>query len=338
VDAFKNHAPFPLNKSANIYNTMVKAPRLWKASFYATDGRARSRLITASVWPYVRRSVKAMVRSHPADLIVTVHLYANTFALKALGSDRPPFFTVVTDIVTTHALWFDKRADHIFVPTEAACQRALGYGMSPEKVVVAGFPVGDRYCVPAGNKSTLRKKLNWPLDKPIVLLVGGGEGMGPIAKTARAIDESGLDLGLVIVAGRNQRLKAALEANQWENPTLIYGFTQEMPDFMRAADILVTKSGAATIAEGLNANIPMVIYAKVPGQEDGNVTFLVESGAGVYAPKPQLVVRALTRWITRPQERQKVTDNARRVALPDSARMIAKAIGEKLGLTATVEI
>jgi 1,2-diacylglycerol 3-beta-galactosyltransferase len=338
VDAFKNHAPFPLNKSSNIYTTMVKAPRLWEASFYATDGRARSRLITASVWPYVRRSVKAMVRSHPADLIVTVHLYANTFALKALGSDHPPFFTVVTDFVTTHALWFDKRADLIFVPTEAAYQRAVGYGMSPEKVMVAGFPVGDRCCVPAGNKSPLRKKLNWPLDKPIVLLVGGGEGMGPIAKTARAIDESGLNLGLVIVAGRNQRLKAALEAKQWENSTLIYGFTQEMPDFMRAADILVTKSGAATIAEGLNANIPMVIYAKVPGQEDGNVTFLVESGAGVYTPKPQLVVRALARWLTRPQERQKVADNARRVARPDSARIIAKAIGEKLGLSALVKV
>ena len=335
VDAFKNYAPFPLNKSPALYPTMVKAPRLWEASFYATDGRARIRLLTASVWPYVRRSVKAMVRSHPADLIVTVHPYANTFALKALGSNRPPFFTVVTDIVTTHALWFDKRADRIFVPSEAACQRGLAYGMSPEKLKVVGFPVADRYCAPAGKKRPLRKKLNWPLDKPIVLLVGGGEGMGPLAKTAKAIDESGLDVGLVIVAGRNERLKAALEAHPWENPTLIYGFTHNMPEFMRAADILVTKSGAATVTEGLNANIPMVLYAKLPGQEDGNVTFIVEAGAGVYAPKPQLVVRTLTRWITRTQERKQVAENARRASRPDSARTIARAIGEKLGLIET---
>jgi 1,2-diacylglycerol 3-beta-galactosyltransferase len=332
VDAFKNYAPLPFNKLPDLYPQMVKAPKLWEASFYATDGRARIRLITASVWPYVRRAVKAMVKSHPADLIVTVHPYANTFALKALGWIRPPFFTVVTDIVTTHALWFDKRADRIFVPTEAARQRGLAYGMSPEKLKVVGFPIADRYCVPAGNKRLLRRKLGWPLDKPIILLVGGGEGMGPLAKTARAIDDSGLDIGLVIVAGRNQRLKSYLEAHPWENPTLTYGFTHDMPDFMRAADILVTKAGAATITEGLNANIPIVMYAKLPGQEDGNVTFVEEAGAGVYAPTPQLVVRALTRWICRPREYQQFVGHARQASRPDSARTIARAIGKRLEL------
>ncbi len=333
VDAFKSYAPFPLNKSPELYPAMVKAPRLWEASYRVTDGKARVRLLQASVWPYVRRKMKAMVRSHPADLIVTVHPYANTFALKALGSNKPPFFTVVTDIITIHALWFDRRADRIFVPSEEACRRALSYGVAPEKLTVTGFPVADRYCSPAGRKRHLRKKLNWQLDKPIVLIVGGGEGMGPLAKTARAIDGSGLDLGLVIVAGRNQKLKTSLESYPWENPTQVYGFTQDMPDFMRAADFLVTKSGAATVTEGLNANIPMIMYAKLAGQEDGNVTFIEQAGAGVYAPTPQLVVRTLTRWITRPDERKRVVENARRASRPDSARTIAHAIAAELGLS-----
>ena len=333
VDAMKNFAPLPLNKMPALYPQMVKAPKLWEASFYATDGRARVRVITASVWPYVRRAVKAMVKSHPADLIVTVHPFANSFALKALGWIRPPFFTVVTDIVTTHALWFDKRADRIFVPSEAARLRGLAYGMPEDKLEVGGFPVMDRYCLPPGNKRAMRKKLGWPLDKKIALLVGGGEGMGPLAKTARAIDESGLDIAQVVIAGRNQRLKSYLEAHNWENPTLIYGFTHDMPDFMRAADILVTKAGAATITEGLNANIPIVMYAKLPGQEDGNVTFIEEAGAGVFAPTPQLVVRALTRWISRPKEYKQVAENARRASRPDSARTIAHAIGERLDLS-----
>src|SRR3990172_8711607 len=84
VDAFKDYAPLPLNKMPDLYPQMVKAPRLWEASFYATDGRARVRFITTTVWPYVRRSVKAMIKSHPADLIVTVHPFANTFVLKGL--------------------------------------------------------------------------------------------------------------------------------------------------------------------------------------------------------------------------------------------------------------
>ena len=156
--------------------------------------------------------------------------------------------------------------------------------------------------------------------------------MGPLGKTAIAVGESGLNLALVIVAGRNQRLKANLEARQWENPTLIYGFTREMPDFMRAADFIVTKAGPGTIAEALNAQLPIILYSKLPGQEDGNVTFVVEEGAGVWAPKPQEVVRALTRWVTRPEEREAVIENCRRVARPDAARNIARAIGRQLKL------
>jgi 1,2-diacylglycerol 3-beta-galactosyltransferase len=161
--------------------------------------------------------------------------------------------------------------------------------------------------------------------------------MGPIGTTAHAIDDSGLDVCLVVAAGRNERLKTRLESQAWENRTLVYGFTREMPDFMRAADILVTKAGPSTLAEGLIASLPIVMYAKLPGQEDGNVTFIEQAGAGVFAPTPQLVVRAITRWICRPQEYEQIAENALRAARPDSARTIASAIGEHLGLKPSVK-
>ena len=332
VDFFKDYAPPPFNRAAQMYPYMVKAPRLWGASFHATDGRTQARVITTTMWPIARQAAKSLVRSHPADLIVTVHPFANSFALKALGNNHPPFITVVTDMVTTHALWFDRRADHILVPTETARLRALKYNMPPEKVQVVGLPVADRYCKPMGRKSIQRKKLGWPVDKPIILMVGGGEGMGPLAKTAREIDASGLDVCLVIVCGRNQKLKASLEAEKWENQTLIYGFTRDMPDFMRASDFIVTKAGPGTIAEALNAELPIILYSKLPGQEDGNVTFVEEEGAGVWAPTPQAVVRTLTRWISRPIERKQVIENCRRAGRPEAARRIAAIIGETLGL------
>lgn len=332
VDFFKDYAPRPFNRVGDMYPYMVKAPHLWSASFRATDGRTQARAITTTMWPLARQAAKTLVKSHPADLIVTVHPFANSFALRALGRDRPPFINVVTDMVTTHALWYDNRADLILVPTETARQRAIKYKMPPEKVCVVGLPVADKYCKPKGRKSTLRKKLGWTTDKPIVLLVGGGEGMGPLAKTAFEIDASGLALSLVVVCGRNQKLKATLEAYKWENPAFIYGFTREMPDFMRASDFIVTKAGPGTIAEALNAELPIILYSKLPGQEDGNVTFIQEEGAGVWAPTPQEVVRALTRWISRPAERQKVVENCRRAGRPEAARTIAKKIGEMLGL------
>ncbi len=333
VDFYKDYAPPPFSRMSEIYPEMVKAPRLWQASFYATDGRARVRALTASLWPVARVAARKLVRDHPAELIVTVHPMANSLALKALGPNRPPFYTVVTDMVTTHALWFDSRADIIFVPTEMASQRAVSYHMPPEKLEIVGLPVADRYCTPLQEKQALRRTLGWPADKPMVLLVGGGDGMGPLGRNARAIDESGLDVGLAIVCGRNKKLQAALASSAWENPAFIYGFTREMPEFMRAADVIVTKAGPGTIAEALNAHLPIILYSKIPGQEDGNVTFVESEGAGVWAPKPQMVVRTLTRWLSRPAERELVIANARRIARPDAARHIARVIGNTLTLT-----
>lgn len=332
VDFFRYYAPPPFNRAPELYPLMVKIPQVWGASFYLTDGRARARAITAGLWPYVRGAARKLIRNHPADLYVSVHPLATTFALRALGAQRPPFIIVVTDMVTTHALWYDRRADLILLPTEQAMQRALANHMPPQKLRVVGLPVSQRYCTPPGDKIALRQRLGWPIDRPIALLVGGGEGMGPLAETAQAIADSGLDLGLVIVTGRNQRLKAELEARSWPIPTLIYGFTREMPDFMRAADVLVTKAGPGTISEALNAGLPMILYARLPGQEDGNVHFVVRERVGHWAPRPQRVVSILREWIENPALREEYAARCRAKARPEAARTIAQIIGARLGL------
>jgi 1,2-diacylglycerol 3-beta-galactosyltransferase len=332
VDIFKEYAPRPLNRLPDWYPYMVKAPHMWGASFHITDGRPQARAITATMWPVAARSAHNLIRQHPSDLVVTVHPFGTSWILKALGKKRPPFITVVTDMVTTHALWFDHRSDLILVPTEIARQKALQYGVQDEKVRIVGQPVAQKYCVPSGDKTALREKLGWPTDKFIVLAVGGGEGMGPLAQTVRAIAESGLDIAQVVVTGRNERLKSGLEKHSWPIPTIIYGFTKEMPDFMRAADVLVTKAGPGTIAEAFNAYLPIILFARLPGQEDGNVTYTREVGAGVWAPTPKLVVETLRKWVQHPAEREKVVEACRRVARPDASMNIAKAIGEKLGL------
>jgi 1,2-diacylglycerol 3-beta-galactosyltransferase len=333
VDFLKDYAPPPFNRLPEAYPEMVRRPELWGAMFDISDGRPQARIVTSTFWPIARRAARRLVSDHHSEMLVSVHPIANSFVLKALGKNHLPFVTVVTDLVSAHAMWFDQRADLILVPTEMARQNAIQYHMSASKVRVVGQPVSIRCSAPVGDKVLLRKRLGWPKAKKVVLVVGGGEGMGPLAETARAIDESGLDVCLVIVTGRNNKLEAELKEQTWENPTFIYGFTREMPDFMRAADVIVTKAGPGTIAEALNAELPIILYAKLPGQEDGNVDFVVSEGVGVWAPEPLAVVRALTRWVCRPLERRKVVKNCRRAARPDAARQIALILGKQVGLT-----
>lgn len=336
VDIFKEYAPPPLDLAPVLYPPMSRVPDVWGFTYKVSNGRRRTNFINNVFWPYVRRASHRLVEEHPSDLIVSVHPLANAPVLRALGPNRPPFITVVTDMVSTHAFWYHPGADLVIVPTEAARQRGIEYGIAPERIRVIGLPVAERFTRPSGDQRELRKRLGWPVDLPVVLLVGGGEGMGPLERTAHAIAAARLRIALVVVAGRNRKLKQRLEMFSWTMPTFIYGFVREMPDFMRAADVLVTKAGPGTINEAFIAGLPMILYSRMPGQEDGNVTYVVQEEAGVWAPQPDQVVAALKYWIEHPEERRRVAQNCLRCARPEAARQIARIIAQKVGIAETV--
>jgi 1,2-diacylglycerol 3-beta-galactosyltransferase len=330
VDAFKEYAPPPLNRAAEVWPDMMRYPRAWGLGFRILDGQRRAKALTNATWPYVRRAVRRLVAEQPADLILSVHPAFNGPLIRALGGQRPPYMVVVTDLVTTHALWFNNRVDLCLVPTEAARQRALENGLNPDQVRVVGLPVARRFCQPAGDPIELRSELGWPQDRPMVLVMGGGEGMGPFYKTARALAELPGRFGLALVAGRNQALKRRLQAAEWRVPTFVYGFEHRMPNLMRAATLLVTKAGPGTVTEALNAGLPMVLYSHLPGQEDGNVTFVQEEGVGIWAPGPRRTAAAVHYLLEHPQAIENAAAACRSVARPEAASVVAEIIDSYL--------
>ncbi|MCL4559637.1 MAG: glycosyltransferase [Chloroflexi bacterium] len=335
VDIFKEYAPPPLDMAPEMYPPMSRHTDMWRFGYDLLNGRRRTRALTDFLWPYYRRASRRLIEEHPCDLIVSVHPLANGPILRAFGPNRPPFITVVTDLVSTHAFWYHRMVDLVLVPTEEARLRGIEDGVDPERIRVVGLPVAQRFCQPLGSRSELRSKLGWPEDLPVVLLVGGGEGMGPLDKTAYAIDTAGLKAALVVVTGRNRKMKSEMEAHCWSMPAYIYGFVREMPEFMRAADILVTKAGPGTISESFIAGLPIVLYSRVPGQEEGNVTYVVNEGAGVWAPQPEQVVAALRDWLRHPSHRERAAAACKRLARPNSAFDIARILGETLNLPKT---
>jgi 1,2-diacylglycerol 3-beta-galactosyltransferase len=328
IDIFRQYAPPPLHMAPEIYPPLSRMPDVWELGFRVSDGARRTRIFYHAIWPYVRTGVNRLVRENPANLIVSVHPLVNAPVLRALRSRQPhiPFITVVTDMVSAHAAWYDTRSNLVIVPTEAARQRGLKLGLSPSQVQVVGLPVADRFCREIGNRQALRDQLGWPQDLPVILLVGGGEGMGPLEDVANAINHSRLRAALVVVTGRNLQLKRKLENKKWNLPAIIYGFVQEMPDFMRAADVLVTKAGPGTISEAFIANLPIILYSRLPGQEDGNVAYVSNEGAGVWAPEPRLVVQTLRSWLAEPAQLRQAIDACSRLARPFAAREIARIL------------
>jgi 1,2-diacylglycerol 3-beta-galactosyltransferase len=334
VDIFREYAPKPLNYAPEIYPPLTRMPTMWGMGYHLSDGSRRTRLFYSMIWPYIQWGLIRLIREHPSNLIVSVHQLPNAPMAQAIAKSgkKIPFTTVVTDLVSTHTAWFTRRADMIIVPTPDAQRKALSLGISTENMKIVGLPVAEKFCQPTGDAHNIRARFGWPKEMPIVLLVGGGDGMGPLEGTAKAIDAARLPVKMVIVAGRNKKLKEKLEKHPWRVPAAIYGFVTDMPDFMRAADILITKAGPGTISEAFIAGLPMILYARLPGQEDGNVDYVVGNKAGIWAPRPGNVVQALYSWLENPGERQKATEACLRLARPQASRQIANLLASQVGL------
>lgn len=326
LDALTEYAPRPLSYAPQFYPELTHFPRAWLLGYRLIDGRRRARALTAALWPYVRSPAHRLLAERPADLLVSVHPLLVSPLLRAKRHHAPPLVTVVTDLVTTHALWFHPESSLCILPTEAARSRAIQHGLPAERLRVTGLPVSRGFSPASREQAELRNQLGWPIDRPMVLLMGGGDGLGPIFDTAREIARPGGDFCLAVVAGRNRRLYQRLRAIDWEVPTFLYGFLDQLAPMMQAATLLVSKAGPSTITEAINTGLPMVLYGRIPGQEDGNVTYVEQQGVGVWAPGPTRTARAVHHWLRHPAELQQAAEACRRIARPEAATTIAEIL------------
>ncbi len=330
VDVFRYYSPAPFKYAPEFYPWWVNRSKTsWGLGYNLSNTRQRAKLLSSGMYVTIEGGLKRMFREYPADVVVCVHSLLTRPSMQALLrlDERPPFITVVTDLVSTHMFWYDRRAERCLVPTQPAYDRGIESGMSPEQMRITGLPVHPRFAQTLTDKATARKALNWDPELPAILLIGGGDGMGPLYKTARAINSKHLDCQLAIIAGRNDELKSRLETIKWNQPTHIYGFVNDMPRLMAAADVLVTKAGPATISEACIAGLPMILYDAIPGQETGNVGYVVGNAAGEFAPTPYLVAETLASWLAEgPDGLKRRSQNARRLSRPNAVWDIADEI------------
>jgi len=101
---------------------------------------------------------------------------------------------------------------------------------------------------------------------------------------------------------------------------------------MQASDVLITKAGPGTISEAFIAGLPIILYSRIPGQEEGNVTYVVDHGAGVWAPEPDQVIETLRNWMRNPDIRAQVAANSKRLSHPDASNRIARIIARQVGV------
>lgn len=323
---------FPMNYLPEFYPWLIaRSKGSWGLGYKMSNTRRRAAVLSRTMYLANSRRFKKMARKNPVDVIVCVHSIIARPSLKAWRAldYRPPFITVVTDLVSTHSFWYDKHAEFTMVPTQAAFDKGLETGIPADKMRITGLPVNPAFVEKLEGKEISREKLGWEQGKTTILMVAGGEGMGALWDTARAINDLKRDIQLVVIAGRNKSLKAKMDAAEWNQTTHIYPFVTNMPQLMDAADIIVTKAGPATITEAAIAGLPMILMDAIPGQEDGNVTHVIDHDAGAWAPQPQKVAEVIDQWLDEGQEGlKKRSEHVASIARPSAVWDIADTVME----------
>ncbi|HWQ11147.1 MAG TPA: glycosyltransferase [Roseiflexaceae bacterium] len=304
---------------------MQHVPALYHLTYALTDISGVNHVLAGSVHQLLHSAIRRVLREHPADVVIGVFPIFTAIVASILRSEeeRPGLMTVVTDLGSVHSTWFSRHDDYCAVPTHLARRKAIRCGLDPRRVVTTGIPVHPDFAEPRADVASLRRDLGWHQDLPTLLLLGGGAGVGQLASLAEALDTSGLELQLAVVAGTNTALADQLRERRWSIPAHVYGFVP-LADLMHAADIVATKAGGLTVSEALAAGKPLLIHGIPPGQEEGNLRYVRTSGAGLWAPDAPALVAHVRRWLERPEELRQVTAAARRAGQPDAALRIAR--------------
>ncbi len=335
IDDVAAHCSFPLTQLGLGYSMALRyAPPVYGALYYATNGRRRYRALVRFCEPLYRERLRDLFLEYNPDVIVSVHPLLNHAALRARADARMwavPIVTVITDLGKVHESWLTPEADSVVVPAREVYQRALSRGVSPSRLRLLGHPIHPRFDDVVGTKAELRERLDIPQDALITLLMAGGEGGGKLLPTAIALAKARLPMHLVVVCGRNEPLREKLAEMSAHLPTpmTVLGFTEKIPELYRAADLLVTKAGPGALAEANAAQLPVVVYDYVPGQERGNVDFVRTNAIGEVALNSAgQVVAAVERMIRNPARLSAMRERQEAIAPRRSSRRIAALIAQ----------
>lgn len=233
---------------------------------------------------YISKRLKAYIELEAPNLIVCTHAFC-LGGLAELKKKHPrPFLLAAafTDYCV-NSFWVHPEVDLYFVGAKKQKENLMNdYGIPENKIHVTGIPIDPKFdeCT---DKAGLRNKLGISQPSLHVLVMGGGLGLAPYEEILTGLSQvKEVNLVVTVITGRNQQAKQKIE--EWAQrkklsyTLMILDYVQNMNEWMAAADVLVGKPGGLTVSEALACEVPILIYKPIPGQEERNSQFLLESG------------------------------------------------------------
>ncbi|MBV9595731.1 MAG: glycosyltransferase [Chloroflexi bacterium] len=331
VDIYVDCGRFPVTRFPSIYASLARShPRLWSLVYH---GSSASRKLDPSwvVGPFLRRGVRQRLRADRPDVVVGVLPAINEVLVEACADVEARLEVVLTDWHSVHPFWQAPGVSHYTAPTDSAREDCIRFGAPPDAVDVVGIPVRQEFAARAASDRPARlAALGLEADRFTILAMVGAEGSPGALRNLARLARAAIDAQLVVVCGRNPALRSRVERLSARMPVRALAFVDGISGLMRAADVLVTKAGGLTLAEAFCCGVPVVIYDLLPGQEVGNLEYVVERGAALFAATPEALERTIATLAREPARRNQLAARGASLARPNAARDIAANILSRL--------
>ena len=229
---------------------------------------------------FFSRRLRDYITDFKPDVVIGTHSYACLLMTHLIekGVINCPTFGIITDF-TVHPFWESTNLDYYITPDKLLNNQMIKKGIPEYKILPFGIPIKKRFSTKIP-KDEARKQLKIN-DKFTILMMMGSMGFGNMTKYLESIDNLDTDFQILCVCGTNQKSKKEIDDHKWNKDIYSFGFVDNIDVLMDASDCIITKPGGLTTSELLAKNLPAIIMNPIPGQENRNMEFLVNSGAAI---------------------------------------------------------
>lgn len=312
------------------------APELYALVFKKTDNPELVKKLGEFRQGFARRTNKKFIQYltefQPRVVVCTHYLPLEVIgSLKAEGS-RIFTVCVVTDF-EAHAFWMASSVDLYCVAAPETKSSLVARGAPERSVAVTGIPIAKLFSEPINTRS-VRKRYGLRTDLPVLLVLGGGFGLSPVAAILEQLDRVDSLFQTIVVTGRNEELRREIACQDRRHPTDVFGYVSNMHELMAACDLILTKPGGLTTSEALTLGKPIMVLNPIPGQEAANSDFLLERGAATKLNRVEDLPPRLEQLLGS-QRLSTLARAARKLGQPHAARNIRDEIIRRLAVDAS---
>lgn len=259
------------------YATAIQRyPRAWKVVFELLSKKG----VVEGMGPLLAEltaGVHDLITEFKPDIVASTYPVFS-FLITKLRKRHPsitvPFYTVITDSTMINAVWYRYPCDGSLVADEPTADVLRRDGVPPHHIHVLGFPVTMAFESLAPSRPPADGK--WK-----VLFFPSGTIQYAIDVLEHLAGVPNIDV--TVVTGRRGKVQSALQEAGLPRHGTLLGWTSEMPRLMTEHHLFIGKAGGATVQEAITAQIPFLVCHVVPGQEEGNIALIEQSGIGTLA-------------------------------------------------------